>query len=90
MFFKFRGNSNCGAGGDETCINIKLKKRTRKGHKLIGTLENNVGAEKLECPLNLGPTVCEVGTEADENSIDNGVPITRLVRLEQVDWRVIV
>jgi hypothetical protein len=62
-----------GAGGDETCINIKSRKR-RKGRKLRDTLENNVGAEKLECPLNLGPTVSEVGAEAKENSVDNGVP----------------
>ncbi|XP_059452712.1 5'-3' exoribonuclease 4-like isoform X2 [Corylus avellana] len=63
-----------GAGGDEICINIKSRKRRRKGRKLRDTLESNVGTEKLECPLNLGPTVCEVGTEADENSVDNGVP----------------
>ncbi|XP_062153291.1 5'-3' exoribonuclease 4-like isoform X2 [Alnus glutinosa] len=63
-----------GAGVDEICINIKSRKRRRKERKVRHTLENHVGAEELACPLNLGPTVCEVGTEADKNYVDNGVP----------------
>jgi hypothetical protein len=57
---------------DKKRVNGKSRKqkRKRKESNAIVVLNNHEGVKDFA----MEPTCCEVGTEADKNSVDNGVP----------------
>jgi len=65
---------------DKGCLDSKsshlgkeMETETETGQAYF-VMNSHVSAEGLACSLNLGPVICEVGTEADKSCIHNGVP----------------